>query len=70
MEIFSNLSDDQIALVGCATALLTTGTLMCLSYFIGRARMQGSAATLRDRSAVISGLEAAGAEPANQRNAA
>ena len=39
MELFSTLSDDQIALLGCATALVTTGTLMCLSYFLGRGRM-------------------------------
>jgi hypothetical protein len=40
MEFLSNLSDDQFALVGCATALVTTGSLMCLSYFVGRGRTQ------------------------------
>jgi hypothetical protein len=42
MELFHNLSDDQIALLGCAAALVTTGSIMCLSYFIGRGRTQGS----------------------------
>jgi hypothetical protein len=50
MELFSNLSDDQIALLGCATALVTTGTVMCLSYFIGPRRMQGSHAITSARA--------------------
>jgi hypothetical protein len=40
MGLLSNLSDDQIALLGCAMALISTGTLMCVSYFIGRSRLQ------------------------------
>jgi hypothetical protein len=40
MEFLSNLSDDQIALLGCATALVMTGSLMCVSYFVGRGRTQ------------------------------
>jgi hypothetical protein len=47
MELFSNLSDDQVALLGCAVALVTTGTIMCLSHFIGRGRMQGSQVATR-----------------------
>jgi hypothetical protein len=42
MELFSNLSDDQIALLGCAAALVTTGTIMSLSHFIGRSRNQAA----------------------------
>jgi hypothetical protein len=38
VEIFRSLSDDQIALVGCAAALMIAGTIMSLSYYIGRAR--------------------------------
>jgi len=68
MELFSNLSDDQIALLGCATALVSTGSLMCLSYFIGRGRMQGAGAGARatspERSAASSGLAEAAAEEA------
>jgi len=40
MEIFHNLTDDQLALLGCAAALVLSGTVMALSYFIGRARKQ------------------------------
>jgi hypothetical protein len=40
MEFLSNLSDDQFALLGCAAALVTTGSLMCLSYFVGHGRTQ------------------------------
>jgi hypothetical protein len=67
MELFSNLSDDQIALLGCATALVSTGSLMCLSYFIGRGRMQGSRSASPERSVAISGMvEANTAEAADR----
>ena len=38
MEFFHNLTDDQLALLGCAAALVLSGTVMALSYFVGRAR--------------------------------
>ncbi len=41
-EIVKTLSDDQIALVGCAAALTVAGTIMSLSYYIGRGRMSGA----------------------------
>ncbi len=44
MELFSNPSDDQIALMGCALALFVCGGLMYVSFFVGRLR-QGSSAT-------------------------
>jgi hypothetical protein len=56
MELFSNLSDDQIALLGCATALMATGTLMSLSYFIGRNRMHGNAALQRVPMEIVDGM--------------
>jgi hypothetical protein len=34
-EIFQNASDDQLALIGCAAALLGSGFLMYVSYFMG-----------------------------------
>ncbi len=34
----NQLSDDQWALLGCAAALVLSGTLMSLSYFLGQAR--------------------------------
>lgn len=39
IELWKSLSDDQMALVGCAVALMVTGTIMSLSYYIGRGRM-------------------------------
>jgi hypothetical protein len=73
MELFSTLSDDQIALLGCATALVATGTLMSLSYFLGRGRM-GSAKMLPRQSAASSGLAeiatASADENAKRRSAA
>jgi hypothetical protein len=67
MEFLSNLSDDQIALLGCATALVSTGSLMCLSYFIGRGRMQASRASLSASSAAVSGMAEATASDAANR---
>jgi hypothetical protein len=66
MELFSNLSDDQVALLGCAAALVTTGTIMCLSYFIGRGRVQGSQVATRVPIPVV----AEAAEISEQRSAA
>lgn len=36
MEILNNASDDQIALMGCAAAILICGGMMYLSFFVGR----------------------------------
>jgi hypothetical protein len=36
MELFQTLSDDQTAMIGCAAALFVSGTLMSLSYYVGR----------------------------------
>ena len=36
MDFFSSLGDDELALLGCTGALLLCGTLMSLSYFIGK----------------------------------
>lgn len=34
-DLFQSASDDQLALMGCATAVLSSMTLMYLSYFFG-----------------------------------
>lgn len=36
MELFTNAADDQIALMGCAAALLFSGGLMYISFFVSR----------------------------------
>jgi len=36
MEFLSNLSDNQLALLGCVAALAASGTLMAVSYYAGR----------------------------------
>ncbi len=38
IELWKSLSDDQMALTGKAAALMVTGTMMSLSYDIGRGR--------------------------------
>ena len=42
MDIFSNLTDDQLALLGCVAALVTSSGLMFVSHYIGRLRGQSS----------------------------
>jgi hypothetical protein len=36
MELFRQLSDDQLALLGCAGALAAAFTVMAVSYHVGR----------------------------------
>lgn len=35
MDLFSTLSDDQVALFGCAVAFVVAGFMMTMSYYIG-----------------------------------
>jgi len=60
-ELWKSLSDDQIALVGCAAALLLMGTIMSLSYYIGRGRV--SSAGQKARKAVAFELESGRFQP-------
>lgn len=41
MEIFQNASDDQLALMGCGLALVTSALVMYFSYFIGSSARAG-----------------------------
>jgi hypothetical protein len=43
LELVKTFSDDQIALLGCAAALSVAGTIMSLSYYIGRGRIVSTA---------------------------
>ncbi len=36
MDLLQNVSDDQTALVGCFVALIVSGLLMSLSYYVGQ----------------------------------
>lgn len=36
MDLFSTLSDDQIALIGCAAAFVVATFLMTVSYYVGQ----------------------------------
>ncbi len=38
LDVLQSASDDQVAILGCVTALLAAGTVMYLSYYIGPAR--------------------------------
>ena len=37
MEMLNTLSDDQLALLGCAVAIVVSATMMSLSYYLGPA---------------------------------
>ena len=41
-ELLETLTDDQVALLGCLLTLVVTGTIMSLSFYIGR-RVRGEA---------------------------
>lgn len=51
MQFFSQMTDDQVALIGCAVALFVTGTMMSLSYYIGQAKTRSAKpdATIKPR---------------------
>jgi len=63
MEFFGSLTDDELALLGCAVAIAGSATIMWLSYFIGRssrreqaverALLLGKAAPIRVRSTAV-----------------
>ena len=36
MDLMNGLNADQTAMLGCAAALLVSGTVMSLSYYVGR----------------------------------
>jgi hypothetical protein len=38
MEYLNTLSDDQLALLGCAVAFIVSATIMSLSYYVGPSR--------------------------------
>jgi hypothetical protein len=45
--MFENLTDDQIAILGCLGALATSVLLMTICYWLGDARRQVGRAALR-----------------------
>jgi|GEM_PF-2322245 hypothetical protein len=52
-EIVNTLTDDQIALIGCFVALVVSGTVMSLSYYVGRGRRSESSESTRLDADVI-----------------
>jgi hypothetical protein len=72
MDFVRSLSDDQFALLGCAVALVCTGSLMTLTYYLGPGRALAAARARRAaESAAALAADANGSvEPARQRSAA
>jgi hypothetical protein len=62
-ELWKSMSDDQIALFGCAAALLVAGAIMSLSYYIGRARIASS--QIKARTVSPFGSQIAQRQPAS-----
>jgi hypothetical protein len=56
MDFAQNLTDDQIASIGCITTLVVAGAVMYLSFYVGQWRRKGetdsTAATIPSRSAL------------------
>ena len=67
MEILKNLTDDQFALLCCAAALVTTGTLMSLSYFLGPYRVAAHLNNSATSTAAPRGAEAVAHEEIGRR---
>ena len=74
MDFFSDLSDNQFALLGCCIVLTVSGLIMSLSGLIGRERRErGSEASTRpaaDVSSVAADSSQDDAEPTSHRKAA
>lgn len=67
-EIVNGLTDDQIALIGCGIALIVSGTIMSLSYYIGRGSRSEASQLDRLQGDVIPLIKhPATAETANQQ---
>lgn len=67
-EIVNGLTDDQIALIGCGIALIVSGTIMSLSYYIGRGSRSEASQLDRLQGDVIPLIKLpATAETANQQ---
>ncbi|REJ72097.1 MAG: hypothetical protein DWQ34_13040 [Planctomycetota bacterium] len=70
MDIVQGISDDQLALLGCAGALLAAFTVMGVSYHVGRLlRGEQSSTTSGLSRAIVPNVESQRAE-ASQRRAA
>jgi hypothetical protein len=52
-EIVNTLTDDQVALIGCFVSLVVSGTVMTLSYYVGRGRRSESSDSARLGADVI-----------------
>jgi len=66
MELFNNASDDQIALMGCAVALLFSGGLMYVSFFVGR---HGQTQDTTSRSIPMAPVQKTDSDPSERKAA-
>ncbi|QDU38314.1 hypothetical protein Mal4_26410 [Maioricimonas rarisocia] len=69
MAFLQNLSDDQIAILGCCGALAVSFGLMMVSYHFGRI-VRGEHATERVGNAPAAGVDHTVGEPQERRRAA
>lgn len=75
MDLFNSLSDDQVALLGCGCALVVSGTVLWISYFLGRHETRPATDQRAGRPCLRladcpSGRAPSGAEPQTRRKAA
>lgn len=72
MDFFQNATDDQIALMGCFVALVTSAALMYVSVFLSRSNRKGQVreATQRTLSLVARENRSVTAAETEQRKVA
>ena len=68
MDLIRQMSDDQLALVGCAGALAAAFTVMAISYHLGRVVRGGQSAKPSVR--IVAGTSEQSAAPVRTRRAA
>ena len=72
MDFLQNATDDQIALLGCFVALVTSAALMYVSVFLSRSNRKGQVREATQRTLTLTAREElpVQASQANQRKVA
>ena len=63
MDFLQNATDDQIALMGCFVALVTSAALMYVSVFLSRANRKGQVREVTQRTLSLTTRESRAVQP-------
>ncbi|MBC7815762.1 MAG: hypothetical protein IAG10_02560 [Planctomycetaceae bacterium] len=64
MDFLQNATDDQIALMGCFVALVTSAALMYVSVFLSRSNRKSQVREVTQRTLALNTREDRSAQPA------